>query len=333
MVGRTSRDSASTGATRAEDASCSGAEGRAKPSRRQSYADFGVKRSIEQVRGLRRDHPADSGALTYLQGWIERDVARIEQQLGGELVGRRIIEIGPGQGLERAHYLGLNNEVESLDLDMTAHGIDLPAWWAIFRYNGAGRLVKTVGREALVSRKMRRRWVEQVGGDEFLYPRRHHGDICEWVNDGELFDVAVSWSVFEHVADPRQALLGTMAMVRPGGVVMVSIHNYTSWNGHHDIRSFSGSTDPRLQWGHLRPSTSSFVKPSAYLNEWRLDDWRSLFDELLPGHVEHAEYSAEPEPERALDGPIGDELREFDRDELLTVNLAIVGRRPESLPV
>lgn len=309
-----------------------GAQVPANRVRRVSYANFGFKRSIEQVRGLRRNHPADSGALEYLQSWIERDVSRIEQQLGGELVGRRIVEIGPGQGLERAHFLGLHNEVESLDLDMTAHGFDVPAWWAICRGNGAGRLVKTVGREVLVSRKLRVRWLERVGGDEFIYPRRHHGDICDWVHDGEPFDVAVSWSVFEHVADPRQALIATLNMLRPGGVVMVSIHNYTSWNGHHDIRSFTGSSDPRLQWGHLRPSTSSFIKPSAYLNEWRLDDWRSLFGELLPDHVEYAEYSAEPEPEQALDGSIGDELHDFDRDELLTVNLVFVARRPTSLP-
>lgn len=48
---------------------------------------------------------------------------------------------------------------------------------------------------------------------------------------------------------------------------MVSIHNYTSFNGHHDIRPFSGSDDERLLCGHLRDSTVSFVDPSAYLNE------------------------------------------------------------------
>ena len=304
-----------------------------RPSGKRSYAGFGVRRSLSQLVGVLRDDPADPSAVAELESWVARDVDRIEEQLGHELSGQRILEIGPGQGLERAHYLGLKNRVDALDIDLAAIGFDPRGWLAIWRVNGAGRMVKTIGREAIVAHRLRRRWVAAVGGDDFVFPTRHQGDVCEWVNDGDPYDVAVSWSVFEHVADPRRALLATMRSLRPGGVVMTSIHSYTSFNGHHDIRSFSGSEDERLLWGHLRPSAKSYIEPSAYLNEWMLADWRALFRELLPGHVEYLDGPHPPEPfQDVLDGPIGDELAEFSREELLAVNAVFVGQRPEQLP-
>lgn len=298
----------------------------------RSYASFGLRRSATQVVGLVRNDPASEGGLEALRESVDRDVERIERQLGRPLVEQRILEIGPGQGLERAHYLGLSNTVESLDIDMATVGIDPRGWLRMWRTNGPGRVVKSIGRELLVARRMRRRWVRLVGGDQYVYPTRHHGDIAEWSAGDAPFDVVVSWSVFEHVRDPRAAVLSMLRAVRPDGVVMVSIHNYTSFNGHHDIRSFSGSDDERLMWGHLRPSVASFVEPSAYLNELQLDDWRALFDELLPGHDEYVDRATEnAEHERLLDGEIGEELSDYDRDDLLTVNIQFVGKRPASL--
>jgi SAM-dependent methyltransferase len=300
----------------------------------RSYANFGIGRSLNQVVGVLRHDPASAASVGALRTWVERDVARIEQRLGHDLSGQRILEIGPGQGLERAHYLGLQNDVEALDLDLAATGFDPRAWMQICRVNGPGRMTKTIGREALVARRLRRRWVDEVGGDGFVFPVRHQGDICQWSNPGEPFDVAVSWSVFEHVAEPREALLAVMRAVRPGGVVMVSIHNYTSFNGHHDIRSFSGSSDERLLWGHLRPSSEGFVDPSAYLNEWRLHQWRELFGEVMPEHDEYIDGPADSERyEALLDGPIGDELTDtYDREELLAVNIVFSCRRPDIVP-
>jgi SAM-dependent methyltransferase len=299
----------------------------------RSYADFGLRRSVAQLTGLLRNDWASPDALEVLRAWIEQDVGRIERQLGTDLVGQRILEIGPGQGLERAHYLGVRNHVEALDMDCTAVGFDPKGWAHILKVNGPGRMLKTIGREMLVGRRFRKRWVDVVGGPGFRYPLFHQGDVCTWQNDGDPFDVGVSWSVFEHVAEPRTALLAMLRSLRPGGALLVSIHNYTSFNGHHDIRSFTGDQDERLLWGHLRSSTEHVVQPSAYLNGWRLDDWRALFDELLPGHDEYVDVAERHEEfEQVLDGPIGRELEGYGREELLAVNVVYVARRPEVLP-
>lgn len=299
----------------------------------RSYADFGLRRSAAQVVGILRSDPAAWEGLAALREWVSRDVERIEQQLGERLEGKRILEIGPGQGLERAHYLGLHNTIESLDIDMSAIGLRPTAWLEMWRTNGPGRVAKSMGRELLVGHRLRRRWVRLVGGEKFLYPIRHQGDIAVWSTAEGTFDVAVSWSVFEHVQHPREAMLSMLRAVRPAGVAMVSIHNFTSFNGHHDIRSFSGSDDERLMWGHLRPSTRSFVQPSAFLNEWRLEDWRELMAELMPDHDEYVDRAAaDSEHAELLDGDIGAELSDYSRDELLTVNIQFVGERPVSLP-
>jgi len=46
------------------------------------------------------------------------------KQLGRPMQHLRILEIGPGQGRERARYFGINNEVVAMDLDAMAWGFD-----------------------------------------------------------------------------------------------------------------------------------------------------------------------------------------------------------------
>lgn len=73
------------------------------------------------------------------------------------------------------------------------------------------------------------------------------------------------------------------AALRPGGVIYFHVHLYTSNTGHHDIRAFTGGTDDLPPWAHLRPSTQGQVTPSAWLNQWRLRDWRAMLDKHAPG--------------------------------------------------
>lgn len=94
------------------------------------------------------------------------------------------------------------------------------------------------------------------------------------------------------------------------------------------MRSFTGDDSLPL-WGHLRPTQAHLIKPSAYLNEWRLEQWRELMDEKADGYEEVLEKFEHPEVLGPyLTGSLRDELADYSNDELLTVNAVYIGRKP-----
>jgi len=62
---------------------------------------------------------------------------------------------------------------------------------------------------------------------------------------GELgkFDVVTMWHVLEHIPSPRELLAGVLDVLEPGGVLVVSVPNFASWQS----RFFKGG------WFHLDP--------------------------------------------------------------------------------
>jgi SAM-dependent methyltransferase len=194
----------------------------------------------------------------------------IVQRLGRPKQHLRILEIGPGQGRERARYFGINNEVVAMDLDAMARGFDPLGYLRMIRDNGFGRFLKTIGRMIIVGRKNRDAWARAVGTAGMREPHFVRGDICTLAPAREAFDVLMSWSVMEHLTDPHNALRHMVHALRPGGVLFISLHLYTCNSGHHDIRAFTGQEEVLPLWGHLRSSTQHLVTPSAYLNRWRL---------------------------------------------------------------
>jgi len=74
-------------------------------------------------------------------------------------------------------------------------------------------------------------------------------------------------------------------------------------------------------WGHLRPTQCHLVHPSSYLNEWRLADWRTLFNRITPGAEEFLESFDVVEKFGAqLNAEIREELNEYSDEELFTVD-------------
>lgn len=243
--------------------------------------------------------------------------------------GLRILEIGPGQGLERARYFGIKNEVVGIDLDVIPVEKSAASYYQVLRQNGAGRLIKTLGRKMLVERANGIAWSNAVGFSAMKMPEIIQGDICGCLPELSPFDLIMSWSVFEHLTDPEKALENVIQLLKPGGIFYLSIHLYTSFNGHHDIRAFTGQGEKLPLWGHLRARTSGDIHPSAYLNQWRLCQWRDLFQKLAPGYEEFLEgddcrvvYGAKLTPD------IRAELKEYSDEELYTVNAVYCLRKP-----
>lgn len=263
---------------------------------------------------------------------LRRDEERIRKAIGVELVGLDVLEVGAGQVCARASYFARNNRVTVVDLEETCPVLRLGSLARMWRANGLARVVKTLGRKTLgVDRRIRRAWRDALGGGPFPIPALVRADV-----QGPLpfasrtFDVIVSWSTFEHLPDPSAALRRLLPLLRPGGVLYVGIHLYTSISGHHDLRAFTGDGHQLPPWPHLRPSTRHLVRPSAYLNEWWLARWRALFASMTPGADEFLERYGEEELVRRLTPELRSELAAFEHDDLFTVEVFYRWRRPWS---
>lgn len=296
----------------------------------KSYATFGFIRSIRQVlhavqmRGL-----ADENMVALWQ-LLRRDEKRMQESLGRPLENLRILEIGPGQGMERARYFGIKNSMVGMDRDVVPQGFKPYLYMRMLSENGFGRFAKTVGRKLITERSNTNAWSKAVGAGDMSGPTLIYGDICNTVLDVEAFDVVVSWSVFEHLDNPQRALANVICSLKPGGILYISVHLYTSNNGHHDIRAFTGGEDDLPRWPHLRPSTSYLIEPSSYLNQWRLTQWRRLFSEMAPGYEEFLEANGN----RERFGPgmteyLRQELKEYSDEELFTVDAIYLWQKPK----
>ncbi len=291
----------------------------------RSYAGFGLRRSLRQIRDA-----LSQNMSVHVQTVIDRthrDESRIARQLGTPVTDLRILEIGPGQSMARARYLGIRNSVTALDLDVIPRGFDPLGYLQMARHNGFGRVLKTAGRKLLGVDRRETAAMHRILGTTILRdPEFIQGDICRSAIEGRQFDLATSWSVFEHLPDPRQALCNVLSSLRPGGLFYFSIHLFTAINGHHDIRACTGEQDQLPIWGHLRTSTRHQFQRDTYLNEWRLQQWRDLFDELAPGYQEFRQtYDTEQLHDLSS---IRNELTDYTDEELFTVDVIFLGTKP-----
>ena len=295
----------------------------------KSYATFGFSRSIRQVQHAFRSRKyADENMFALLQMLHEHE-NRMKNKLGRPLEDLLILEIGPGQGRERARYFGLKNTVIGMDLDIIPQGLKPDNYLRMLRENGFGRFTKTIGRKLIIGRKNAKAWAKVVGSKEMPNPELSYGDICKAVPEPEAFDIVMSWSVFEHLPDPKQALENVIRSLKPGGIFYISLHLYTSNNGHHDIRAFTGGEDELPLWSHLRPSTSYLIEPSSYLNNWRLAQWRRLFSEVAPEYNEFLEtYDCKEKYNSRLTESLRRELRDYSDEELFTVDAIYLWKKP-----
>jgi SAM-dependent methyltransferase len=249
--------------------------------------------------------------------------SRLGCALGRPVSGWRILEIGPGQGRERARYLAERNDVSCLDLDVYPVLRRPRTIYTAVQHNGWRRAVKSLTREVVVERANRAAWAGATGTTLRSEPRALVGDVCDGIPESGSWDAIVSWSVFEHLAEPKRALANVVDALKPGGAFLLDIHLWTANNGHHDLRACLGDEEALPFWSHLRDSTKHLVRPSSYLNQWRLAQWRELFAELAPGCLEllaGVRYDAWPTGLR-------EELVDYSDEELLTVTAQYVWRK------
>jgi SAM-dependent methyltransferase len=140
------------------------------------------------------------------------------------------------------------------------------------------------------------------------------------------FDLAASVAAFEHFLDIPAVLSELHRVIRPGGMVWVCIHLFTSPTGGHNLsftefplRNVPAGIDA---WDHLRKRRLPFTVP---LNEWRRDQYLAAFERHFQV-VNH--YCLMREGQNLLNPQITAELSDYSADELTSAAYVIVARKP-----
>jgi SAM-dependent methyltransferase len=99
------------------------------------------------------------------------------------------------------------------------------------------------------------------------------GDL-DAVRPGADLDLIVMFHVLEHLADPRHALRGAAARLRPGGVLVVGVPNIASWQARFAGRHWMHLDVPR-HLCHFTPDALDRALRASGLRPTRTD-FRSL---------------------------------------------------------
>lgn len=179
---------------------------------------------------------------------------------------------------------GVDNEVTAIDLDVIPIAFDLKSYISLLRENGTMRTVKTVARKRLgIDRHFARTMRRHLGVEKLRPGRQLRMDASLMTFEDASFDVVCSFSVFDHLPDPESVLREAQRVLRPGDVLSISWHLYSSEGGCHDLRIFSGDRQAVPYWAQLRPSEKHLVIESCSMNEWRLDRIREIHGRCCPG--------------------------------------------------
>lgn len=260
---------------------------------------------------------------------VKNTEERALQLTGVVLRDLKALDIGPGQMLRHMRCFAVKNDIVGIDTDIIPQGLNLSEYLRMVRTNPLMRSVKTLARKALGrDARFTQALAHALGVSRLpdLKVLRMSATAMTFADSN--FDFVCSYSVFEHIDDPRAALLEVKRVLRPGGVAYISVHLYSSHSGAHDPSIMAQGRPTEPFWPHLRPEFEGSLQPSTYLNRVALAEWRKIFSETMPGvHFINERQDAE----------IGDGLRKlraqgelaaFTDEELMTVNFIGVWQKP-----
>lgn len=252
---------------------------------------------------------------------------RVLEHTGMQLRGLKALDIGPGQQLRHMRCLASENEVVGIDTDVIPQGFSWAEYREMVRVNSWMRLVKTAGRQVLgFDSRFQRQLAAELGVKSFKPMSLLRMDATKMTFPDQTFDFVCSYSALEHIDNPKAALSEVARVLKKGGVSYISLHLYTSHSGCHDPAIMAKGEPEAPFWPHLRPALRDTIHPSTYLNEVRLDAWRSMYQEVMPGVrfvYERQDYLAEPLKEIQAAG----ELKDYTPEELLTLNLVAIWKK------
>ncbi len=282
---------------------------------------------VHLVRAHSRDAGAEMRALAARLSEVEE---LVQSSYGTTLEGLRMLDVGAGQRMLEMKYFSVKNTVVGIDRDVIVEGIDPRAYLRLLMRQGVNRTAKTIGRKSLgIDRRQTRELAKVLRVRRFPKLTVRQMDAAKMTFESDSFDFVYSFAVFQHLENPHAVVEEMRRVVKPGGVFYADFILYTGRTGAHDLRLMGGRTAEIPLWAHLRPDKSQEVRQTAYLNRLRLPEWRSMFDERLPGCelVLKAPEREWLEPE-ALKLQAEGELQDYGLEELLTAKVMVVWQKP-----
>jgi SAM-dependent methyltransferase len=250
----------------------------------------------------------------------------LEKTYGFLAENKDVLEIGPGQFLTQARYFALKNRVTAMDYDVIAEYLNPLNVAKMLKRNGASRTAKTVLRKATgIDHIYRKTTRAQLRINKLPKLTIEHGDAQSMPFADNSFDMIQSRSVIHQLPHPEKALAEVARVLRPGGVAHLDLHLYTSYNGALDPRTMSGS-DTTYYWHHLK-HPDEYVQV-ATLNKWRLQNWRALLANTLPGAIVRISEDGPNIRQALLAQQSAGELSVFSTEELLGHALDILWQKP-----
>jgi ubiquinone/menaquinone biosynthesis C-methylase UbiE len=283
-------------------------------------------REVQQIYRMWKQDPSERVFSTLAA--VRQCEQHLQEHFGIKLEGLEILDVGPGQQLKHMRALSVMNPVTGIDMDIVPQGFHLRDYVELLRHSPVLRTAKTVTRKLLGWDTLFEKSLAQSLGVQ-RFPRLPvlRMDATRMTFPEASFDLVCSWSAFEHIESPRTALAEVARVLRPGGIAYLVIHLYTSHSGSHDPRTLTREGMAPPYWPHLRPGHRETVQPNCYVNEVRLDAWKQMFQETMPGvrfiHQRHEELVPHVR-ELKEQG----ELVDYSDDELLTVCLIGVWQKP-----
>jgi SAM-dependent methyltransferase len=261
-----------------------------------------------------------------------RSLERLLEKYSFRLRHRDILDIGVGQFLPQMHYFSQHNRVVGIDFDVIVQGFNPAQYGKMLVLNGTRRTVKTITRKLLgIDRRYRICLKKQMQVSSLKKQTVLRMDVTKMTFPPESFDFIHSFSVLHSVRNPAVALIGMRRVLRPGGIMYLSFQLYTSESGSLDPRMLKNGLADLALWPHLRQRYTAELKPNAYTNRLRLNQWRDIFESELPGADILLTRSNRPGIEEdARDLVTRGELCDYSLEELLTHRVQILWKKPET---
>ncbi len=245
---------------------------------------------------------------------------------GVELDGRRILDVGCGKSFWLTLLLaGAGARATGVDSEFVDAGRGPRKYLGILRQNGLDRVLRTLVWDWTFGR-----WYYRELRKCCPFPLRfagvdvRRGDVTATGYPDDVFDLAVSHEVLEHLPDLGAAARELRRILKPDGLTYLYFHNFASVSGGHHIAWKYPDREPSTTvppWDHLRQNLYPDI-PSR-INRLRLDEYRAAFE----NHFEILDWMPlAREGEALLTAEIRAELADYSEEELLTKGYVIVAR-------